>query len=313
MDSLDKVWEILDEAEDKLDNAKQSLKRLWNHNYEIIDNKTTEIAMSQNIQGDFVYQERQNIVKVHYAGKYFAGASELSEVDDLKILLYKKETPNSLESLVTLKSEDTYKKQNLGAYVAILQQIEQETEDETQEFAGFRKKFLEGLKDVINKIFEGQIKEKYDATIKGLEDKIIKMNLVLAIQKQEYSARIRTLERQLNKTKMKCNEHHEDIAEKEAELAELRDNAKNIQQEIEDSKVALERKQISPKALARKAEMRYLVADAHIKNGARDIAVIQLKNAIQLYEAAIPGLEQKDDAQTKLSEYQSVLAKLEGQ
>lgn len=162
MSRLDDLGEILDEAESR-GNAAQAPKKEWKHAYETIDNKTETIALPETIKGKFIYQDEKNTVKVSYIGTYVAGAPELAKVEDIQVQLYGKETPEKLESLVTLKSNEVYKKKQLVLYVSKLLKIEEETADEKQEFKDFRSKFLIGLKEVIRKIIEdAQSKNFFD-------------------------------------------------------------------------------------------------------------------------------------------------------
>jgi len=151
MSRLTDLGEILDETENR-ENTAAAPKKEWRHSYETIEDSTSVIAVPDEIKGKFVYQDDQNIVKVSYTGCYLEEAPGLSKVADIQVQLYKKETPETLESLVTLKSDEMYNKHRLSLYVSQLQKIEEETKDEKEEFKYFRDKFLEGLREVIKKI-----------------------------------------------------------------------------------------------------------------------------------------------------------------
>ena len=148
------LGDILDKA-DKRENSAPAPKKTWKHSYETIEGKTGMISMPDEIKGKFTYQDEQNIVKVSYTGCYVEEAPGLSKADDIQVQLYKKETPETLESLVTLKSDEVYNIHRLKLYISQLQEIEKETEDEKNEFKYFRDKFLEGLREVIKKITDG--------------------------------------------------------------------------------------------------------------------------------------------------------------
>lgn len=148
------LGDILDKV-GKRENSAPAPKKTWKHSYETIEGKTGMISMPDEIKGKFVYQDEQNIVKVSYTGCYVEEAPGLSKADDIQVQLYKKETPETLESLVTLKSDEVYNIHRLKLYISQLQEIEKETEDEKNEFKYFRDRFLEGLREVIKKITDG--------------------------------------------------------------------------------------------------------------------------------------------------------------
>lgn len=158
MSRLDRLGDILDDAENQAQ-TEAGPKKEWKHSYETIDCKTGNIGVPDEIKGKFVYQDNQHIVKVSYTGCYVEEAPGLSKVDDIQVQLYNKETPETLDALVTLKSDEMYNKHRLSLYVSQLQKIEEETKDEKNEFKYFRDKFLEGLREVIKKIMGGE--EKY--------------------------------------------------------------------------------------------------------------------------------------------------------
>lgn len=154
MSRLDRLGEILEEAEDRSCN-----KEKWLHRYDFIgDNK---------IHGSFTYRDEENMLKVSYTASiqkidqslftniqsYLPGRG-LTQIleNNAQARLSKKKNKDMLEAMVESNSNETYQKNKLMPYIDLLKLLcaEIEKNEEDAGFKPYKSQIVTEIRKIIN-------------------------------------------------------------------------------------------------------------------------------------------------------------------